>query len=531
MTLQLSIQAISSHHQRTNHVHANTHVDVHVPRKMMQKRIYNGLRNRTLSRIQTKTNMKLHSNSSPYLGYLRHAPMTAPKKSRMHLWRQSSPYVGFIRHAPPTSPLLHHGIGIGTGSGNGSENGNRSTTRKATKKTDVWEGFLKKHKCSGRLPGGVDEIKGSKHPNANALMENNYTSYSICRWFEASPSSGLFQLDVSESANKRIPDAYQYCPNFDTLEMLNKLAYWFLFPIAHDNDASYPCKDLGEMDYLNGFASFFSSLMRKVFQSNFSQSLGTTFEEGIEIEAGQTSEHQCMNTQLEQNSNLYQSISSIDSEEVRSSSTGGTQRHLDIESILRLPTMTYEEESSHGVVSSINTYDTDGGKSIKVGEEEVHHVPVGPERSGKALEWSWITVPKDPSHSMEFIESLVEPNLDHHHHFKDENCVICLDKFQCGDRLRILPCHHRFHTSCIDKWLSGSFSHDDCMNALCPTCKSDPAVQVPDEAHFAQGQSIGSIVSDGSLVDMCDDDSMQSMNLDGSLPSWSFALLGSKIAE
>ena len=529
MTLQLSIEAISSHHyQRRKHEHANAH-DVHTSRKMMQKRNYNGLRNRALSRIQTKANMKLHSNSSPYLGYLRHTPMTAPKKSKiasaphLHLWRQSSPYVGFIRHAPPTSPLLYHDTG----------SGNRSTTRKALKKADVWEGFLKKHKCSGRLPGGVDvdgnhpKIKG---PKANPFMENNFTSYSFCRWFEASPSSGLFQLDpyASASANKTNSDAYQYCPPYETLEMLNKLAYWFLFPIANDNDASYCSKDLGEMDYLNGFASFFSTLMRKVFQSNFSHSTGTTFEEGIDMEAEQISER----TQLEQNrtGNLYQSISSIDSDEMRSSSIEGTPRYLDIESIIRLPTMTYEEDSSHGAMNSINTYDTDGGRSIRAGEDEVQVGPE-PERSGKTLEWSWITVPKDPSHSVEFIESLVEPNLDHHHHFKDEDCVICLEKFQCGNRLRILPCHHRFHTSCIDKWLSGSFSHDDCMNALCPTCKSTPAGQVPVKAEFAQGQSMQSMVSDGSLVDMCDDDSMQSMNLDGSLPSWSFALLGSKIAK
>jgi hypothetical protein len=39
------------------------------------------------------------------------------------------------------------------------------------------------------------------------------------------------------------------------------------------------------------------------------------------------------------------------------------------------------------------------------------------------------------------------------------------------------------------------------------------------------------MVSDGSFIEMFDDDSMQSMNLDGSVPSWAFALLGSKIAK
>ena len=34
-----------------------------------------------------------------------------------------------------------------------------------------------------------------------------------------------------------------------------------------------------------------------------------------------------------------------------------------------------------------------------------------------------------------------------------------------------------------------------------------------------------------SLVEFCDDDSMQSMELDGAVPSWSFRMLGSKIAR
>jgi len=482
----------------------------------------NGVRYRAFSRIQTRVNMKLHRNSSPHLGYLRHAPKTTPSRSRLtnayHFVRSgnthfhnaqflskhySSPYVGFIRHAPPSSSLLY--------------SGKARKNNKALKNAGVWEGFLQKHNCSGRLPGGGEDgppkVTASKF--SKSLAENDFSSYSICRWFEASPSSGLFQLDAYST--KRMTDAYQYGPH-DTLEMLNKLAYWFLFPIALDNDANYTFKDLGEMDCLRGFASFLSSLMRKVFQTNFSHSTGTTFEECVEGDTGQNSEHHLC-AQLDQ-PRLFQSISSIDSEEIRSPSTVGTQRYLDIESILKLPTMTYEEESSCGVVGSVNTYDTDGGKSLKVSEDEE---PV--ERPGKGLEWSWITVPKNPSQSMESITSLMEPNIDHH--FKDDQCVICLEKFHTGDRLRILPCQHRFHTSCIDKWLSGSFSHDDCMNALCPTCKSVPCT----DADFSQGQCVESMVSDGSFIEMFDDDSMQSMNLDGSVPSWAFALLGSKIAK
>jgi hypothetical protein len=45
------------------------------------------------------------------------------------------------------------------------------------------------------------------------------------------------------------------------------------------------------------------------------------------------------------------------------------------------------------------------------------------------------------------------------------SCCICLEAFDEGDQLRMLPCLHDFHTGCIDPWLK--------QNCTCPLCKED----------------------------------------------------------
>jgi len=45
-------------------------------------------------------------------------------------------------------------------------------------------------------------------------------------------------------------------------------------------------------------------------------------------------------------------------------------------------------------------------------------------------------------------------------------CPICIDDFESGEELRLLPCQHRYHTLCIDPWLLD-------ISPLCPMCKTD----------------------------------------------------------
>lgn len=43
------------------------------------------------------------------------------------------------------------------------------------------------------------------------------------------------------------------------------------------------------------------------------------------------------------------------------------------------------------------------------------------------------------------------------------SCVVCLASYESGDLLRILPCGHRFHCGCVDRWLTK-------QSSTCPLC-------------------------------------------------------------
>ncbi|PIA30552.1 hypothetical protein AQUCO_05500087v1 [Aquilegia coerulea] len=56
--------------------------------------------------------------------------------------------------------------------------------------------------------------------------------------------------------------------------------------------------------------------------------------------------------------------------------------------------------------------------------------------------------------------------LQKHKHEDLAQCYICLVEYEEGDCMRILPCHHEFHRTCIDKWLKE-------IHRVCPLCRGD----------------------------------------------------------
>lgn len=44
-----------------------------------------------------------------------------------------------------------------------------------------------------------------------------------------------------------------------------------------------------------------------------------------------------------------------------------------------------------------------------------------------------------------------------------ESCSICFDDYAQDQQLRVLPCFHKFHRHCIEKWLS--------EKQTCPVCQ------------------------------------------------------------
>ncbi|KAG7337402.1 ring finger domain containing protein [Nitzschia inconspicua] len=196
-------------------------------------------------------------------------------------------------------------------------------------------------------------------------------------------------------------------------------------------------------------------------------------------------------------------------------------RHLDVDSILNLPTVTYQSRLA-----------LPRHKDLAERRQHVRNRPdvCRPARGNKdssILEdgWSFIMVSGVKS---SVVDSSIQQSGARDKCKAEEVCVICLEAFQNGDRLRVLPCDHSFHVGCIDRWLSGSHSYNECFTAGCPTCKKQPsATRSPRDRLSSVATPADEFVVEDELEDEAED---TETTLDGSVPSWAFAKLGSALA-
>ncbi|KAJ0967968.1 hypothetical protein J5N97_024885 [Dioscorea zingiberensis] len=73
-----------------------------------------------------------------------------------------------------------------------------------------------------------------------------------------------------------------------------------------------------------------------------------------------------------------------------------------------------------------------------------------------------------PSEVVECMPVKVYTGLQMHQNDTTQ-CYICLVEYEEGDCMRILPCHHEFHRTCIDKWLKEA-------HRVCPLCRGDVCI-------------------------------------------------------
>ncbi|KAJ2777479.1 hypothetical protein GGI15_004486 [Coemansia interrupta] len=75
-------------------------------------------------------------------------------------------------------------------------------------------------------------------------------------------------------------------------------------------------------------------------------------------------------------------------------------------------------------------------------------------------------------------------------------CIVCIDDFVVGSKMRILPCGHNYHIECIDPWLTAKSS-------LCPLCKYDTRSVLTDLERTYSGPRI--LVDPSAFDDILDD--------------------------
>ena len=76
-----------------------------------------------------------------------------------------------------------------------------------------------------------------------------------------------------------------------------------------------------------------------------------------------------------------------------------------------------------------------------------------------------------PPASKESIEAM--PSVEVKEGEEGGECVVCLEEYGVGAVVKEMPCRHRFHPNCIEKWLG--------IHGSCPVCRYEMPVEEKDE--------------------------------------------------
>ena len=61
-----------------------------------------------------------------------------------------------------------------------------------------------------------------------------------------------------------------------------------------------------------------------------------------------------------------------------------------------------------------------------------------------------------------FLSAIEDARFNEDNEFQILECVICLESFKNGQRIKRIPtCKHFFHPECSDKWFKSKFMEDE----------------------------------------------------------------------
>ncbi|GMR36680.1 hypothetical protein PMAYCL1PPCAC_06875 [Pristionchus mayeri] len=64
------------------------------------------------------------------------------------------------------------------------------------------------------------------------------------------------------------------------------------------------------------------------------------------------------------------------------------------------------------------------------------------------------------------------PAISYRKEMGESECAICMCNLDAGERVRYLPCMHKFHVECVDDWLIRSFNCPSCLEPVDSTMLS-----------------------------------------------------------